>query len=133
MNSELIGVESLQSFLVGAVPRFRMECHGSADNVYMLLSEFRDHIARLFREEPQSEQFRKALSAVSTLLERGTDSVTDATVISIIDVIIRDDALRTAASDLGPRTLSREIAKQVANWEEFRRNHPELIKPKEEW
>jgi hypothetical protein len=137
MNDELIDVESLQGFLINTVPSFREECLANQSinnegNFYLLLAGFRDHIARLFREEPRSEQFSQAISAVCTLIERGNDSVRDATVISIIDVIIRDDALRKTASNFGLAALSRVIDQQVATWAEFRRKHPELIRRKDE-
>src|SRR6202043_1022188 len=47
----------------------------------------------------------------NTLLERGSESVRDATVIQVVDVIIEHDALRIAASKFGP-TLSATIDRQ---------------------
>jgi DNA-binding transcriptional regulator YiaG len=62
----------------------------------------------------------RALGATNALLERGTLSVKDATVIQVIDMMIRDDALRTVVLKSDFATLARTTADQVRNWEEWR-------------
>lgn len=138
MTKKLLDVESLEEFLAEAAPSFRAylsanpRSYASRDNFYLLLAEFRDYVTCLFNEDRSSKLFKTALEVVNTLLERGNESVRDATVISIIDVIIRDDSLRMAALNSQLPYLSTEIRQQVANWEEFRRQHPDLIRPKSE-
>ena len=126
MSSELIEVESLQQFRIDEVPSFREEClakralFGGADNFYLLLQDFQEHIRRLYKENTKSGSLSRAFKATSALLERGTDSVKDATTIQVIDMIIRDEDLRSAASRSEFPTLASAIARQVSAWEAWR-------------
>lgn len=122
-----IDTESLQKFLLSEVPGFRNECLrgrltlGSIDNFYHLLMDFQKHVGRLHAEDPHSEAFVNALRTIDKLLTHGTDSVRDAVTIQIIDVIIKDEALRTASAASQFPALVSAIDRQISNWAEFRR------------
>jgi hypothetical protein len=122
-----IDVESLQDFLMDAAPSFRDDCLrgrlilGDVDNFYHLLMDFQRHLERLHAEDSQSEAFANVLKVVNELLERGTDSIRDATTIQIIDVIIKNEALRAAAAGSELAALSSAIDLQISNWDAFRR------------
>jgi hypothetical protein len=125
-----IDTDSLQEFLIEAVPSFREECLsnrailGDVDSFYLLLADFRKHILRLFAEDRESDSFKSALSAIDALLRDGDQSVKDATVIQVIDLMIKDEGLRAAASASGLAFLSSSIESQVQAWQEFRQNRP---------
>jgi hypothetical protein len=125
MTKPPIGVEQLQEFLICNVPSFRDDCLANralmaeSDNFYHLLQDFNDHISRLYKATGSSDSLARALEATNVLLERGTPSVKDATVIQVIDMMMRDDALRTVVLKSGFGTLARTTADQVRNWEKW--------------
>jgi hypothetical protein len=92
----------------------------AADNFYLILMEYRKHLFDLFRRDRRSSEFAQSLRTTNRLLAIGTPSVKDATVIQIVDLIIRDDELMDHASAAGLETLSNSIQQRAAYWQEYK-------------
>lgn len=132
MDSDVIDTDSLEEFLVTAVPSFREACLrgrltlGNVDNFYLLLMDFKKHIIELYTDDPRSIAFRNALGALSALIERGTPSVKDAAIIQVVDVIIQNRALKLDAREAGFGALTAALDQQASEWEEFRKRQGTL-------
>ncbi|HEX4013965.1 MAG TPA: hypothetical protein VHX17_08770 [Candidatus Cybelea sp.] len=132
-----LDVADLEPFLLEVMPGFRdywtlkPRTYSSAAHFYLLLADFRDYVRGLYQVDSYSEAFKRGLETINALLESPSESVRDATTISIVDVVINDDALRARVLEADLPTLTTEINQQVQNWADFRRRHPELMKENE--